>query len=158
MRSAGIAILLFLLFSSCGKKNKPPQHILGQEKMEAVLWDVMRADQFIYTYVLPKDSSKKKEEESRKLYSQIFQLHTISEQQFRQSYTWYKEHPAVLKVIMDSVSKRNEAPESTPMPVILEPVTDSISKIDSGKPQSPPPVSIEDSLRRKRIKKVIPID
>lgn len=94
------------LFTGCGKKDKPPGSILQQEKMESVLWDMMRADQFLLTYVLSKDTTKKKETESRKLYSQIFQLHAISEKQFSESFSWYKAHPALLAVIMDSISKK----------------------------------------------------
>jgi hypothetical protein len=153
MKTASIAIFLFLLLSSCGKKSQPPRHILDKEKMEALLWDVMRADQFIYTYILPKDSSKKKEPEGRKLYTQIFQLHRISEQQFRESYAWYKEHPAVLKVIMDSISQRQTAPQYAPTPT-PQPVTDSVNKTDSGKGPSPVVAPLEDTLRPIPVKKV----
>ena len=52
--------------------------ILPQKKMQAVLWDMMRADQFLTDYVLNKDSSLNKITESLKYYQQIFAIHKIT--------------------------------------------------------------------------------
>ena len=69
-------LLLFLVAGvlvagSCGKKNKIPADILPPEKMEIVLRDMMRADQFLSDFVLNRDTSKKKEPESFSMYSNI---------------------------------------------------------------------------------------
>lgn len=153
MRKPLIFFLVSLsLFTGCGKKDKPPGSILQQEKMENVLWDMMRADQFLLTYVLSKDTTKKKETESRKLYSQIFQLHTITEKQFSESFSWYKAHPVLLAVIMDSISKKTTS-LTDPLPA---PINDGDSK-----PQAVPALpdkARKDSLGPTRPRKIKEID
>ena len=83
--------------------------------MQAVLWDLMRADQFLADYVLKKDSSLNKETESIKLYQRIFLIHKISKELFRKSLSFYRSHPALLKVIMDSISR---TPAAIPAKII----------------------------------------
>ena len=66
-------MLLFglFVFSSCGNKDKIPPSILKPDKMQAVLWDVIKADAFT-TEVIQKDPAKNAAEENLKLQQQIF--------------------------------------------------------------------------------------
>lgn len=102
---AGLLILFFsVVIVSCKRKNKIPGDVLPPQKMEAVLWDIMRADKFLSDYVFYTDTSKEKKAESIKLYQQVFTIHDITKEKFQHSFSWYKSHPAFLKSIMDSLN------------------------------------------------------
>lgn len=91
----------FLLYS-CGNKNGIPQGILKQEKMQAVLWDVLRADAFAFQFIT-KDSAKKPEVEMAKLQQQIFATHKTTREEFYKSYDYYKVHPEIIQPMLDSM-------------------------------------------------------
>jgi hypothetical protein len=95
--------ILFLLLS-CSNKDKIPKDILPAEKMQAVLWSMINAGEFLNGYVL-KDTSNRTAE-SLKVYGEVLQLHRISKEQFDKSYSYYRQHPELMKVILDSLSKR----------------------------------------------------
>ncbi len=61
--------------------------------MQAVLWDLMRADQFLADYVFNKDSSLDKTTESLKYYQKIFAIHKVSKEEFQESFSFYQAHP-----------------------------------------------------------------
>lgn len=97
-------ILLLALLQACRSKNHIPSGIIPQKQMQQVLWDLMRADQYLGNYVLNNDSSLNKTKESLKYYQQVFAIHKISREKFQQSFAFYREHPALFKAIMDSIS------------------------------------------------------
>ena len=94
-----------LFFCSCGNNNKLPKNVLPQDKMREVLWDMMNAGQYVSSYVLTKDSIDKIGE-STKVYGQVLQLHAVSKEEFERSYAYYRDHPDLMKVILDSLSKK----------------------------------------------------
>ena len=96
-----VLITIFFLFS-CGNKNSIPQGILKPEKMQAVLWDVLRADVFTNDFI-KKDSAKKPELELAKLQQQIFAIHKLSKDEFYKSYEFYKIHPEIMQPMLDSM-------------------------------------------------------
>ncbi|MEO6611827.1 MAG: DUF4296 domain-containing protein [Chitinophagaceae bacterium] len=103
----GLLIICFCIsLSGCKNNNKVPGDILPPSKMQAVLWDMMRADKFLADFVLSRDSGLNKETESIKMYEQVFAIHSITKEKFRQSFSWYESHPSFLQVIMDSISNR----------------------------------------------------
>ena len=111
MRYGLLIICCLLIIAGCKNKNRIPAGIITQKKMQAILWDMMRADQFLGDFVLNKDSSLDKRIESIKLYEQVFSIYHISKEQFGKSFSFYKTHPALFKVIMDSLSQpKTEAP------------------------------------------------
>jgi hypothetical protein len=95
---------LLLLFTACKNKDRVPGNIIPQKKIQAVLWDMMRADQFLANYVLNKDTAKKIETESLKYYQQIFAIHKISREEFQRSFSYYRSRPDMFRSIMDSIS------------------------------------------------------
>lgn len=98
-------ISTFFLFS-CGNKNAVPSGILKPAKMQAVLWDVLRADVFTNDFI-KKDSTKKPEQELAKLQQQIFAIHKVSKEEFYKSYEYYKMHPEIMQPMLDSmINKR----------------------------------------------------
>lgn len=105
--SGRLLICLFcMVMIACSSREHLPAGVLPAEKMESLLWDLMRADQFLSDYVLSKDTSLNKSSESIKLYRQIFMIHGVTKQEFRESMIYYKAHPVQLKAIMDSVSNK----------------------------------------------------
>ena len=126
-----LLITLMIFFAAgCKNKNNIKSEVLPQSKMQSLIWDMMRADQFLADYVVNKDTSLSKATESLKYYQQIFAIHKVSKEDFEQSFSYYKSHPALLKEIMDSInsSSRNDIA----VPLQSESHTDTvISKPDT---------------------------
>ena len=118
-----LIFFLVLFFAGCKSRNKIPQNILPQAKMQAVLQDMIRADKFLTDFVFIKDTSLNKDTASIKLYEQVFRIHHISKENFQQSFAFYRAHPLLLKVLLDSLNtRRNNAPAQQ---YNSEPVTDT---------------------------------
>ncbi len=117
MRTGLLIVLAIIFTAGCKNKNAVPNSVLPQKKMQAILWDMMRADQFLADYVLNKDSTLNKTTESLKYYQQIFAIHKTSKEEFQHSFSFYKSHPVLLKVMMDSIS----TPPSETAPVLAKP-------------------------------------
>ena len=123
-----LLICCFMVFiTGCKNKDIIPGNVLPPKKMQTILWDMMRADQFLADYVLNKDTTTDKKTESIKKYQQIFAINKITKEEFQRSFNFYTAHPALLKTIMDSVM------------VILEKPKAGISK----------PQKVKDSLHKK---------
>jgi Domain of unknown function (DUF4296) len=125
-----MSFFILLFFAGCKKKSSIPSDILPTAKMESLLWDIMRADQFVTIYALAKDTSLKKEIELKKWYTKVFAFHKITEADFQKNFKYYKSHPALLQQVMDSIGykKQYEVQSATPAPPILPPVNDSTAK------------------------------
>ena len=104
MRAAPLIFLFAFMFGSCSDKEKIPAGLIPQKKMQAILWDMMRADQFLTDFVLNRDTSLNKSAERLKYYSRIFSLHKINRDEFQQSFHYYQKNPALFKMLMDSIS------------------------------------------------------
>lgn len=147
MRSGLLIIIFSFIVTGCKNKNSIPREIIPQKKMQEVLWDMMRADQFLNDYILNKDTSLDKAEERLKIYNKVFSIHQISREKFNKSFTYYKSHPSLFKVMMDSISQpKIEIPEEIKYPQVLK---DSL-KLNEQK--------VSDSVNLLRNKKVIPVD
>ncbi|MEP6674391.1 MAG: DUF4296 domain-containing protein [Ferruginibacter sp.] len=92
-----------LLFFSC--KSGIPSGILKPEKMQTVMWDIIRADVFTENFIA-KDSAKNMSAENIKLQNQIFAINSVSREDYYKSYEYYKKHPVVMTAILDSISQR----------------------------------------------------
>lgn len=105
MRFFGLFFLVFFLFAC--SPNRVPKDVLPQEKMEAVLWDVLLADQTA-EYYMEQDTAVKALEKHTELYQQVLEIHKISKGEFKKSLQFYEAHPQLLKSIFDSLQKRAE--------------------------------------------------
>ena len=109
---------LLLVAVACNRGPKLPKDILPQEKMEAVLWDMMRADEMVnlqYT----KDTSINRLDSSTRLYQQVFALHATDAATFKKSFKYYQRNPDLLKPVFDSLQKRGYAPTPNgPAPLV----------------------------------------
>jgi len=119
-------LLLVLVALSCRSDNQVPSGVLPPAKMQELLWDMMRADQFVVSFVLPADSTLQKEAEKIKWYNRVLALHQVSEQQFKKSFSYYQDHPDLMASIMDSIARKDEnidlvpSRKGKPAPVKLE--------------------------------------
>jgi len=130
-----LILTLSFITPGCNNKNKIPNSVLSQKKMQGILWDLMRADQFLNDYVLNNDTSLNKTTESLKYYQQIFAIHKTTREEFQHSFSFYKSHPSLLRSIMDSISTRGSEsasrlarPDSVPIPIPIAPVQDTVTK------------------------------
>jgi hypothetical protein len=148
MKTGLLIICCSLIITGCKNKNRIPADIIPQKKMQAILWDMMRADQFLTDFVLNKDPGLDKRTESIKLYTRVFTIHHISKEQYERSFSFYKMHPVLFKVMMDSLSiPKTEAPTE----MIKQPVPPDSLQASPGKMQQP------DSIKFLRRKKVLPL-
>lgn len=107
MRRITPLLLLLAFAGACKKNNKIPDGILKPDKMQAVLWDVIKADAYTTTFI-KKDSSKNAANENQQLQQEIFAIHKITKADFYNSYEYYKTKPAVFKKLMDSMIAQEE--------------------------------------------------
>lgn len=96
-----------LFIFSCRDKNSIPDGILNQSKMEAILWDVVRADEMV-TYSVLKDSLIKIPVRSAELYNKIFKLHGVKKEVFDKSMQFYQLRPDLLQPVLDSLKNSSE--------------------------------------------------
>ena len=78
--------------------------------MENVLWDLLRSGTLVNNFILSKDSTLDKDQEHIKWANRVLTFHEVSEQQFKKSFSYYQEHPELMSVIMDSISRREDDP------------------------------------------------
>ncbi|MBL7701110.1 MAG: DUF4296 domain-containing protein [Ferruginibacter sp.] len=107
MRIISILLAALYLLSSCGNSDKAPTGLLKPEKMQAVLWDVIKADVFTTNFI-KKDSLKNAEAENLKLQQQIFAIHKTTKADFYSSYEYYRQNTAAFKKIVDSMIAQAE--------------------------------------------------
>lgn len=107
MMKWSILIFSLALLGSCGNKNGLPEGVLKPEKMQEVLWDVIRADVFTADFI-KKDSAKNASAENEKLQRQIFAIHKVTGKEFYTSYNYYKSNTADFKKIIDSMIAKAE--------------------------------------------------
>ena len=149
MRGLLLIICCVFILAGCKNKNKATAGIIPQKKMQAVLWDMMRADQFLADFVLNKDSSLDKTSERIKYYNKIFDIHHITKEQFSTSFSYYKTHPDLFKMIMDSLSQTR-----TEMPAELVKKSVQPDSLQHRLPETKKP----DTIMPFRKKKPIPVD
>jgi hypothetical protein len=94
--------LAAVLLAAC-TRDSPPRGILPRPEMESVLWDLIQANQYSFTFIA-KDSGKVSvKDEDLKLYEEVFELHHTTREKFQESYAWYMKHPELVRNIFDSL-------------------------------------------------------
>ena len=93
------SILIF--FYSC--KESAPSGIINPQKMQEILWNVFKADALAQE-LAKHDSSRTLASENVRLTNEVFALHQITKEQFEKSYSYYAQHPDVLRTMLDSIN------------------------------------------------------
>ena len=137
MRLSLIILSFSFLLYKCSNKNAVPKNVLSINKMQSVLWDVLKADEMA-SYYIQRDSSINNLSKHVELYQQIFQIHHITKQDFKKSIEFYESRPDLLKFVFDSLQKKTVIP-------VVKSAVDSLKKIA-------PPVFKKDSLYNQRTK------
>lgn len=155
---------------SCTDKDRIPKGVLGKEKMQHVLWDMIQAERFRETFI--RDSSKNFKTEQFKLYAQVFELNKITKDEFVKSYKFYMSRPDIARDMFDSLASQADRyredfnkpkpldtakakqPANTDTSKAKQPTTADTSKAVKPAPVVPPPVPLHrppfDSLRKIR--------
>ncbi|MRG48112.1 DUF4296 domain-containing protein [Chitinophaga sp. SYP-B3965] len=138
MRKTAGVFLLSLLFA-CGQADRVPKGVLPKDKMRDVLLDMNYAevfgrDQGIDTARI---ADSVREQNVKRYYVQILQLHGLSREEFQHSYKYYEYHPDKLEEIykeMQEIVKRKRE------------VLDSLEQIKTQKMSGIPGRTRRDSL------------
>lgn len=97
-------VFLFFVFTGCSS-GPVPNNVLQPEKMQQVVYDLFRADEFVSNFV-SKDSTADLKKKRSILYEQVFKLHNTTRKDFYASYRYYQQHPDVQKALFDSLNER----------------------------------------------------
>jgi Domain of unknown function (DUF4296) len=114
MRKLAFLFYIAVFVPACSHKNKIPAGILPKEKMEAVLWDLVRAGEFLEGYVFTRDTAIDKAATGVEWYENIYRLHKTNKATFEKSYAYYRDHPALMKEVLDSLNKKQITPSGPP--------------------------------------------
>ncbi len=96
------AILLSVLMLAACSSRSIPKEILLPNKMQQVVFDLIKADEFVNNYVI-RDSTINSKIRRIELYDEVFRIHHTTRKEFYKSYKYYEEHPDKHKVLFDSL-------------------------------------------------------
>ena len=106
MKQSLLYITMIFALLACSKKKKLPEDIIAQPKMQAIVWDLLRAGEFLNGYVLFRDTNVKAAEVSEKWFDKVYAIHQVTREQFNKSYEYYRTHPPVMRELLDSLAKK----------------------------------------------------
>jgi Domain of unknown function (DUF4296) len=152
MKIFSLAIFLMTFFLSCSNDRKVPAGILSKQKMEAMMWDMIRSGEFLSSYVFSRDTSIDKEIKSLEWFKEIYKIHHVSEAEFKKSYDYYRAHPVLMKELMDSLGKKHSVPEQIEQREPVVPDTTDKKAIIIQKPEKSV-FKITDSLKKGTFRK-----
>ena len=110
MRSRLAAMIILVATCGCQSRQAIPSDILSADKMEEVLFDMLRSGHMVNNFILSKDSSINKDQAQIEWLNKVLTFHAVSEQQFKKSFSYYQQHPELMAKVMDSISKKEEDP------------------------------------------------
>jgi hypothetical protein len=96
------AILLLLVMLAACSSRPVPKEVLLPDRMQKIIFDLIRADEFINSYVI-RDSTINIKIRRIELYNQVFTIHKTNREEFYKSYKYYEQHPEIHKVLFDSL-------------------------------------------------------
>ncbi|MEP7256872.1 MAG: DUF4296 domain-containing protein [Flavitalea sp.] len=96
-------VCAFAALVACTDHMKTPSGIIPRDKMELVLWDMIQADRYANNHLHKTEDSAALKKAGFELYNQVFQIHGITEKDFKKSYLFYMSHPDIAYRLFDSV-------------------------------------------------------
>ncbi len=151
MKKTACIVFLIVLLAACSNKNKLPNGILPQPKMQAIMWELLSTGEFLNGFVFPKDTAINQATESQHWYNKIFELHQTTKAQFEKSYAYYREHPTVMKVLLDSLSNRTYKPDTlkaVTIDTVKQVTADTSKKAQRDSARAATPDSLKKKIRR----------
>lgn len=125
MRGLIFALMLCIGLTACSGK-KVPKGIMEPEKMQAVMWDMIRAGEMLNGFVLYRDTLTNAVQESQRWYQKIYELHGITKEEFIRSYEYYRGHPDLSRALFDSLARYEEKKEPVDTATV-SPTVDSLN-------------------------------
>lgn len=104
-----LLLLLPLVFCACSATPSVPKDVLPPEKMAAVLYDVILADEMV-DFLQTSDSSFRQFTRRASYYDTVFQLHQVKKEGFQKSLKYYQGRPDLLKGILETLQKKDSMP------------------------------------------------
>jgi len=103
MRKA-IYICFTVILIACSNSSLP-KGILTPDKMENIVYDLLKADEYLSNFV-SKDTSVNIKKQRGIFYGKIFKLYDTNRKEFYTSYAYYQQHPDIQKTLFDSISAK----------------------------------------------------
>lgn len=97
------SLLLILAAFACNSKTRVPDGIIPMPRMQAILWDLFRADGLTQAKMLKKENVQP-DKENVVLFQQILSYHKQTRETFFKSYEYYLAHPDKFKILLDSLT------------------------------------------------------
>jgi hypothetical protein len=98
-------IILALVFVACSSNNNVPSGIISPDKMQLIVFDLSKADEFVNNFII-KDTALDRNKEAMKLYQQVFIIHKVTREEFYKSFQYYQSNPDKNKLLFDSIVSR----------------------------------------------------
>ena len=98
-------LCIILFFSSCSSQQDKSSAIIEKNEMTELFRDILLAEGYVESY-LSKDTTLNKDTLLRREIDLVLRLHKVDAKTFSRSYRYYKGHPDVFKLLMDSASSR----------------------------------------------------
>jgi hypothetical protein len=92
-----------LLLFACQQKANPKAKIYAPEKMQQIIWDLVKANDFVGNFVR-KDTTIDYKTASIKQYQTVFAIHNTNRDEFLYNYRHYTSQPALFHEVMDSLN------------------------------------------------------
>jgi hypothetical protein len=100
------------MFAACS--NRPvPKGIIEPGRMESVVYDLLKVDEYLNNYV-SQDTSVNLKLKRSVLYEQVFTLHNTNRKEFYTSYRYYQQHPDIQKTLFDSILAKSGRVKAVP--------------------------------------------
>jgi hypothetical protein len=112
-----LLVFSFFLFACSG--DRVPKDVLPRDKMGAVLYDIILADEWV-DFTRMHDSSYLNFSKRTAVYDSVFQLHTIKKEDYQKSMNYYQSRPDLLKEILDSIKTRADTAIRRPIKPVLK--------------------------------------
>jgi ribosomal protein S8 len=100
MRS--LFLLFLLLFFACSNKPHVPKGILPPDKMQAVLLDMLKADEYINQFGNI-DTITTNIDKRKGFYQAVLKTHKTNQKELKKSFDYYQNRPDLLQVVLDSM-------------------------------------------------------
>lgn len=110
MKGLSVALvvsLCIIILSSCSRSSRVPSDILDQDRMSALLFDISMAEGHAENAYF-RDSAKSRDSILKVELDRVLLIHGVSQQQFLDSYRFYKLNPHLYKVMVDSLQARSQ--------------------------------------------------
>ena len=101
MKKAIIALMFGLI--ACNNSNSIPSDIIKPAQMQSIFWDMIRGD-ILAQEIVKKDSTQNIKNTGLAMAKKILAIHHIDSVTFEKSIAFYEKHPALMRVIFDSLS------------------------------------------------------